>query len=107
MRQSELARKLGETEVWVSRRLRGIQALSLSDIERIARVLQVEPVELLRSAVASAVSPTCTKSEQSVRPKGSRPKGRADSRSPMDGPGVRRPRRLIAREPEAISLSAA
>ncbi len=49
-----LARELGVSEMWVSARIAsGRVSLDLDDIDRIARVLQVEPTELLGSKAAS------------------------------------------------------
>lgn len=49
-----LARELGVGEMWVSARINsGRIRLDLDDIDRIARVLQIEPTELLTSRAAS------------------------------------------------------
>lgn len=47
MKQLELATRLGENEMWVSRRLRGTQPIDLNDLERIAAILEVDVAELL------------------------------------------------------------
>lgn len=44
---SELARRIGATQPYISRRLGGHIAFDLDDLEKIARVLEVEVVELL------------------------------------------------------------
>lgn len=46
-RQSQLADKLGVKEMWVSRRLRGVNAITVDDLERIARGLGIKPANLL------------------------------------------------------------
>jgi transcriptional regulator with XRE-family HTH domain len=47
VRQSELARRIGKTEQWLSVRLRGRQAIDLNDLALIAHGLAVSPLELL------------------------------------------------------------
>lgn len=47
MKQTELAARLGVNEMWLSRRLRGAQALDLNDLDRIAAVLEVQITDLL------------------------------------------------------------
>jgi transcriptional regulator with XRE-family HTH domain len=47
----ELARTLGVSAAWVSYRLTGKQPIDLNDLERIANVLEVQPLDLLRAAV--------------------------------------------------------
>ena len=48
--QSELARRLGVIEMWLSRRLRGRQPLDLDELERIASVINVPVPELIERA---------------------------------------------------------
>lgn len=50
-----LAKQLGETPTWVSRRLAGQVPLDVDDIQRIAEVLGLTPMELL---VGSPFGPT-------------------------------------------------
>jgi transcriptional regulator with XRE-family HTH domain len=50
MTGAELARRLGVSQMWISYRLNGRQPIDLDDLERIARVLGVQPLDLLRSA---------------------------------------------------------
>lgn len=47
VRQSELARRLGENDQWVSTRLRGVTPLNLNDLQRVAEALGVAPGDLL------------------------------------------------------------
>ena len=45
--QSELAEKMGVTQSWVSRRLRGGQVIDVSDLSRFAKALDVPITALL------------------------------------------------------------
>lgn len=47
VRQSQLARMLGENEQWLSTRLRGATPLNLNDLGRIAQALSVNVVDFL------------------------------------------------------------
>ena len=47
MKQTDLADRMGVSEMWVSRRLRGAQPIDLNDLERFAEALNVEVTELL------------------------------------------------------------
>src|SRR5687767_6944026 len=47
MKQTELAAKMGVSEMWLSRRLRGSQPLDLNDLQLIADCLNVEVTDLL------------------------------------------------------------
>jgi DNA-binding Xre family transcriptional regulator len=76
MRQVELANRMGVTEVWLSRRLREVQPMSLDDVERIAQALEVTPVDLLPRGANLSTGSNLTKSHHSVRPRDTRPKGR-------------------------------
>ena len=49
MRQSQLARRIGVGEQWLSVRLRGKQPIDLNDLELIAGGLEVKPAALLSS----------------------------------------------------------
>lgn len=87
VKQSELARTLGVTEMWLSRRLRGKQALDLEDLEKISRALECRIIDLLPSGGNAA---TREKPQAAKRPTDNRPNGRAEARN------VRRPRRITA-----------
>jgi transcriptional regulator with XRE-family HTH domain len=50
MSQAQLARTLGQSQMWVSDRLRGIQPIDLDDLERIAHVLDIPVLELFPPA---------------------------------------------------------
>lgn len=47
MKQIELATRLGQNEMWISRRLRGVQPITLDELAQIAEVLGVYPADLL------------------------------------------------------------
>lgn len=47
VRQSQLARRIGRNEQWLSVRLRGVQEIGLDDLQAIAAALGVPPVALL------------------------------------------------------------
>lgn len=96
VRQSELARKLGESDQWLSMRLRGRTPLDINEMLRIARALDVDLFQLLPSpeVVAQAADVSATVAylalagqlSRTIRPKDNRPKGRP-SRPGTDGVG--------------------
>jgi len=98
MRQSQLATRMGVTEVWLSRRLREVQAMSLDDVERIAQALEVTPADLLPSDERRLGQTTRQYSAVPDRPISTRPSrgpvGTQQNTHPTGGPGVRRSRRL-------------
>lgn len=49
---TELAARLGVTPMWLSRRLRGLTALTIDDTVRIAEALDVDPCRFLAPAPA-------------------------------------------------------
>jgi transcriptional regulator with XRE-family HTH domain len=53
MSQAQLARGVGKTEMWVSLRLRGKQAIDLNDLMAIATVLGVDASELVTPDVVA------------------------------------------------------
>jgi transcriptional regulator with XRE-family HTH domain len=83
MSQAQLARALGQSPMWVSDRLRGIQPIDLDAMERIAKVLGVEVTDLLPGktggggvqAIAHYLAPTVRTIEQPTRPRDNRPSG--------------------------------
>jgi transcriptional regulator with XRE-family HTH domain len=79
LRQAQLASRMGVTEVWLSRRLREVQAMSLDDVERIAQALELAPAELIASAVKGTWQPTQPNVELPIRPRDNRPKTRSVS----------------------------
>lgn len=80
--QVELAGKLGVDQMWLSRRLRAVKPLTLTEFEAIAHVLDLTPAELLGRAAVAPGQPTLPKVPGAVRPGDGRPKnrgGRGDS----------------------------
>jgi transcriptional regulator with XRE-family HTH domain len=92
--QATLARQMGVTEVWLSRRLREVMPLSLDDVERIAHALKLEPAELIAAAVKGSWQTTPEYFAPADRPKDTRPKGRPGSSAGNAPPnGAQRVRR--------------
>lgn len=50
VRQSELARRMGESDQWMSMRLKGRTPIDLNELQRIANALGIQAVELLPAA---------------------------------------------------------
>lgn len=104
MTQAQLARGIGKTEMWVSLRLRGKQALDMNDMQLIARALEVGVHELLPppAVAATAAEPTSghptmffadlLASDPPDLRVDNRPPGRRDSSRPN---GVRRTARVV------------
>lgn len=69
VRQSDLARRIGKTEQWLSVRLRGKQPIDLNDLALIAGALDVSPLDLLppREIAAAAARDANRVSEQVSR----------------------------------------
>ena len=105
VRQSQLAARMGVTEVWLSRRLREVQPMSLDDVERIADGLEVTPTELLILATGRPGQPTVAKLEPADRPP-----VRTDSRGPKSrgdsGSAHRRSRQKRALTAEELAVLA-
>lgn len=101
LKQAELATRMGMSEMWVSRRLRGAQPIDLNDLQRFAGALDVEVVDLLprpgdgHVVVAGGTSrrkittPTARKPSVTDR---TRPTGHPDR--VLDRESIRRPARL-------------
>jgi DNA-binding Xre family transcriptional regulator len=114
MSRSELSRRLGVSAMWVSDRLRGKTPIGLDDLERIANVLELEPVDLLPTAAVPSVGSKPPYVPGSVRPPEHRSKGRPDGRN-SDRPkgrsesriSDRRSRQKRALTPEELSLLSA
>lgn len=96
VRQSQLARKLGKNEQWLSVRLRGVQPIDMNDLHRIAEALGVGVHDLLPSpdVAAGAASPRSTHGYLTVtdsaalhtsRPRDNRPPGQPRGGSPTKG----------------------
>jgi hypothetical protein len=47
LNKTEIARRLGVSDMWVGRRLRGDIPIGLDELQRIAAVLEADPMELL------------------------------------------------------------
>lgn len=99
MSGAKLARAIDQSEMYVSRRLRGETAFDLDDLERIADVLGVTVADLLPSA---KVRPNNRSADQYVqptspaRPRVDRPKGRPAAESTRPGSSVPATRRRPA-----------
>lgn len=104
VRQSQLARELQVSEQWLSVRLRGVQAIDLNDLQRIAAALGVRVVDLLPKTSgepgSQTTAPYLDRHEQSdhmkdpshSRPRDNRPNGHPN---PAHVPPVqRRPARI-------------
>lgn len=67
-----LARTLGVSTAWVSYRLNGKQPIDLNDLQRIAAVLNVEPVDLMpRQNEGRVVATSGSSGRQTTTPKNS------------------------------------
>jgi len=101
--QAELAAKLGEDQMWLSRRLRASKPLTLTEFDAIAQALEITPAELLGRALRVASVPTVSNIERHDRPPTKTvdhgPKGR-----PGAVAGHRRTRMKRAFTPEELSL---
>jgi len=80
--KSEMSRRLGESEVWVGRRLNGVVPLLLDDVARFATVLAVDVARLLPGSEGSPCNPRPVS-----RPIDGRPHGHPATRRPPSGPG--------------------
>jgi transcriptional regulator with XRE-family HTH domain len=95
MASARLARALGVSEAWTTRRLSAKSAdtvIGLNDLERIARVLGVSVLDLMPKtasvqAIAHYLAPTVRTIEQPTRPRDNRPSGHP---FPAATTGVRR-----------------
>jgi transcriptional regulator with XRE-family HTH domain len=106
MTQAQLARGIGKTEMWVSLRLRGKQALDMNDLHLIAGALEVGIHELLPPPAVAATAaeptsghatlfvPTHWVSDAPNLHVDNRPPGRRDSSRPS---GERRTARVVKR----------
>jgi transcriptional regulator with XRE-family HTH domain len=107
LKQAELAARLGENEMWMSRRLRGTQPIDLNDLERIAKALDVEVSALFPQREGRVVTHAGAPRRQTTVPKiGSltalakrgttgRPHGRTSALPPIADSG-RRVSRVMA-----------
>lgn len=81
MSASQLARQMRKSQAYIWRRLSGETAFDVDDLEAIAAILDVTPVDLLPSTVGSAGGIKPPYVPGPVRPPDRRPKGRSDSRN--------------------------
>lgn len=102
MKQLELATRLGENEMWISRRLRGSQPIDLNDLERIARALDVEVADLMPKREGRVVTHIGAPRVQTTVPKIGLPK-----RPHTFGPPSRNTPALSTRRPVVIAAAAA
>jgi transcriptional regulator with XRE-family HTH domain len=90
VRYVRLAERLGENEVWVSRKVRGLTPLTMTDLERIATALDVEVADLLPTSTRRRINKTS--SPPAVRTSGPRSQrallapGHATGRHPTGRP---------------------
>src|SRR4051812_1322533 len=105
MSAAHLGRKLGVSQTWVWRRLKGETAFDLDDLERIAELLGVAVAELLPPDMRTARVNNGAESDTPNRPRDNRPPGGArrlvgrGDRSVTTPPGPRRPRRIPNPQP--------
>lgn len=112
MSHAELARRTGLKRSTISRRMTGETALDLDDLEAIAEVLGVEPVELLGLAEKAGGELTGSyvkvpeRTPSTAVTSTNRPTDRPTDNRPSGGPrsGGRRPERVF-RQPIAARLS--
>jgi transcriptional regulator with XRE-family HTH domain len=98
VRQSELARRMGESDQWLSMRLKGRTPIDVNELHRIAKALGLGVHQLLPApevaaraadvqAIAHYLAPTVRTIEQPTRPRDNRPSGHP---FPSPTTGVRR-----------------
>lgn len=86
LNQAEVARRLGENEMWVYRRIRGKQLITIADLHRIAKALDVGVHDLLPPpdvtakaadprTMASYPMPSSRMTQPASRPRDNRPNG--------------------------------
>lgn len=103
LNQADVARKLGENEMWVYRRIRGKQQITLADMHRIAKALDVgvhdlmpDPDEAAKATdpgVTRRYPPLTVRTEVPDRPRDNRPKGRPSAAVGGRTAYIDRPRR--------------
>jgi len=91
VRQSELARRMGETDQWMSMRLKGRTPIDVNELSRIAKALGIGVHELLPPPDVAATASTSVIDLNPARhvwtpisspPVVNRPPGRRDARRP-------------------------
>jgi len=109
MRQSELAERIGVNEMWVSRRLRGAQPLTLDDLETFGKALGVQPTRLLEGAQSAMGGAPLVTVATSPEP-GPKPNPRSQAlpeRPHPIGPAIHTPGRHASRRSRRITQAAA
>lgn len=84
IRQSELARRIGENDQWLSVRVRGVQSVDVDDLYKIADGLGVSALTLLPSDAKSAGQGSSRDRVKATE--GYLSRSRQDSRRPISGP---------------------
>lgn len=106
--QAELASKMGVDQMWLSRRLRAVKPLTLTEFEAIAEALEMTPAELMAAAVGRVRQTTRQYSPLAEKPMSPRPSrgpgGPTSKAHPSGGQAVRRLRRLGT--PAAVATTA-
>ena len=74
--QVELATRMGVDQMWLSRRLRAVKPLTLTEFEAIAQALGLTPADLMGAAARRPGQPTPPRVTRAVRPPDGRPKNR-------------------------------
>lgn len=106
MKQTELAARLGVTEMWLSRRLRGVQPLTLDDLAQIAEALGVYPTDLLPRPSEGRLITTVLSRGSEQTPPNERSGFRAD-RTARTGPLSRTQATESTRRPARLRSAAA
>lgn len=90
LNQAEVARRLGENEMWVYRRIRGKQLITIADLHRIATALDVGVHDLLPppDAAAKAASPGTMASYPMPSSRMTQPGSRPRDNRPNGHPGT-------------------
>ena len=106
--QTELATRMGVDQMWLSRRLRAVKPLTLTEFEAIAEALEMTPAELMAAAVGRVRQTTRQYSPLTEKPSTPRPArgpaGAQQKTHPSGGQAVRRSRRLGT--PAAVAIPA-
>lgn len=111
IRQATLAKRMGVTEVWLSRRLREVQPMSLDDVEAMCQALDMEPADMIAAAIEGRRYLTQGYSAPSIRPRDTRPvggpggHGKGGSSGPPNGASMVRRSRVMG-VPLAVASAA-
>lgn len=103
----DLARRLSVSPNWVSLRTSGSQPIDLNDLERIARALDVEVIDLLPAGSAHRTTGEqirpAVRPGNGVRPADKRPPTRAGNGSARQKPPTRSDRTSIIVDPASMA----